>query len=45
MIWALLIVSVICIVCGYFGPEDGGTLEGVGLILLGIVVWKSWAKL
>jgi len=41
----VLIVGAVLTLAGYFGPEDGGTLELFGLILVSIAIWKSWAAL
>lgn len=38
---ALIIVGVglVLTLAGFFGPEDGGTLELVGLVVLGLGLW------
>lgn len=43
--WVL--VGLILTLCGYFGPEDSGTLEFIGLVILvtGLTKAHKWERL
>lgn len=40
LVWVLL-AGVVLTLAGFFGPEDEGTLEIIGLIIVGIALWKG----
>lgn len=39
----IMIIGTILALAGFFGPEDGGTLELIGLAILGWGLYSDWA--